>query len=742
MSSAVSPPRSGPFRSRSLAGLGLVAALLAGGLVHLAAPAAEALPAECQPRFDGWTSKGSYTWFDEKGQEHITELGVKEKWVLGSNCDVIYNPTDIPDRDGSAPAPDVPSSPGPVVPPPPPSVPPGAGPKCVAGANNATTPGMDPEGATGTGDLVKENVEAGQKTNDLVLNMTSPSRIVSMNVNLGTPESGVPGSNPFEGMTPEQAAQSLYWPGGELPYLETGGPASEILNDIARLAIRAAQGHAGSKSAFLRNFGKYPPTTRNLVIKEVLDILDKAEAQYVATYKTLPPGAQDLVDGIFELIDLALKVPIDGPAPADLAPLYAAAAREGSSGTASGSACGQIAAAEVAPMAGLTTGSDWVTITLTGTVHGTVIDRLKALAATAPPLYCPPTTVDAVAGQEMIHNVTDECVGTVSSVRLLNRREINSLPSAQSRSLMLNTAESVDSDLVASASLASFADLDSTSWLAEGNAGFGAGRTGDLRYKAPETAGGYSDALVAAATGTDGIERPFLVKVIVRTPPVCKTDGPIHGLDPDGTHGALTGGTLEVNRGQFFLIDPKMLCSTDGRDSYRVDIAGAIPGTTREVDADGNYLYTWNDTGKVGQVGTLVVTGWDEVTGAPSAPVSLKVVVRDVAPVCKDVNLTYDAATLKGAPMTVPLDCALPDGLALLETPVARFPGTSSDDGTVFEQPEGTFRVTGSTVTFTPSAGARGSMTATDVRAWSSAPGGDLRPRESNAFAIRIELKG
>ncbi|MFB2583620.1 hypothetical protein [Herbiconiux liukaitaii] len=727
---------------RKLALLGTVTALLAGVLVSQGSPPAEALPPECQPKIVGWNSGGSVHWFDEKGNEHITETGISPIFDRGgSTCDVVYTPPGDPGSgggDGSTP-PAAPAAPGPALPAPPPSIPAGAAPKCVAGANNAPKPGTSADGATGTGAIVTENVEAGRSTGDLTIGTPGPSRIVSINVNIGSPQSGVPGSNPYEGMSEAEAAQALLWD-GQAPVITEVGVSLKLVKAAVQSVLHAAQNPA-ARAKMIMAMRSVDSPTRTAIINELLQVVEHTERFYAQSAKAVPPELQPMLDFIIEFVEMAIEFPgpILGAPPADVAPLYAAAsAAAAGAGKPSGSACGQVLKAEVTSMAGIAPGSRWITVTLTSTTNGTLVDSLKAMAAEAPSMYCPPVELTAIAGVDTMRNMTSECTGTVTAARLLDRDEIDALSPSERRALTVTTKESIPTDVMAMAVLRSFADGDSTSWLAEGNTAFNGPRVGDLYYKPDHRGGGLTDALVAAATDSDGVEHPFLIKVAVKKPPTCVSEGVLHGLDPNGTHGILSGGVLTLNRGVPFVIDLKSLCSTDARDTYRVDLQGTIEGTVRAKDADGNYAYDWTDDDIVGPVGTLTVTAWDEVTGAPSAPVTLKVVVRDRAPACEDVELDYDLSELKGESITVPLECTLPDGLSQLTSPVARLAG--SVDGTRIEQPEGTFTVTGSALTFTPAAGFTGTATARDTVAWSSDPGGPLLPRKSDPFSITITV--
>jgi hypothetical protein len=726
--------------------LGTAAALLAGVLVAQPAPSAQALPGECQPHIVGWKSSGADRWTDADGNEHIVERGIEPIFDhgLASSCDVIYNPRDV--SGASVPGPPAPPAPpGPLVPPPPPSVPPGAAPKCVAGSNNDPNPGSKPNGATGNGDIVIENVGTGRSTGDLQLHGPGPSRIISMDVNLGEPESGVPGTNPFEGLSPEDAVQALMWDGTQGPVSEVGG----ILKTgryIAQLALHAAHGNMPARGKFLLRVKDVDASTRAQVVNELLAVIANTERYYAAGYKTMPPAVKEMIDILLELIDLAVEFPgpILGAPPADLAPLYASESTAGADSAAPAgtvkSACGQVLKAEVSAKASIAPGADWVTITLTGTEHGTLIDRLKAQAGEAPALYCPPTEIVAIAGQTLADNVLEGCDGTVTAARLMTRDQVDALDAGAMNRMLPLAEESMIDDVAAWGALDSFADGDSTSWLAEGSTDFVThGTVGDLTYRAPARAGGLTDALVVAATDAAGVEHPFLVKVAVKAPPTCIDDGPVNRLDPEGEHGILHGGVLELNRGVPFVIDLKILCGTDHRDTYRVDLQGAIPGTTRSVDADGNFAYTWKDDSTApGRISTLRLMAWDEVTGAPSTPIDIPVIVRDREPVCEDMSLEYDRSELAGAPLEITLDCALPDGLVVANPLVARLAG--STDGTELTLPQGVFQVDGSSLMFTPAGGAKGTAVARDAVAWTSEPGGPLRPRASRPFDLTVVI--
>lgn len=738
-------------RGRSpLSALRLVAFAVAGSVLvggFASAPAAEALPAECQPNVIGWQTKGSFEYLDKDGNSHIAETGISPVFDRGgSTCDVIFTPTDHEGASGGGvPAPPAtpPAPPGPTLPAPPPSVPPGAGPKCVPGASNDPTPGTTSDTQTGTGQFVVDNIEEGLRSGDLKLDSTSPSRIISMDVNLGEPTSGRPGSNPFEGYSPEDAAQAMYWEGADAPVLTDVGGVSKLALSLAKMAFRAAQRDGVARQTFMAGMRQATPETREAVNQIVHTIVEVQGNVWAAQYGAqVPEKLKWILEGVLELLELAAEVPgpiLGAPAP-DLAPVYAAASRAGD-GTAGstgpgGSACGQIASATVATRAGLTAGPNWVTITLTGTEHGTLVDRLKGLDPVS--LTCPPVSIDTIAAQNNIANITGGCAGTVTSTRLLNRDEIASLPAATRRSLTESTTDSFPSDVEALGLLASFADSDSTSWAAEGHVGFsGDSANGDLAYQAPLEAAGTSDALVAAATDADGVEHPFLIKVAVKAPPRCTADGSIYGLDPYGSHGDIQGGTLVLNRDQPFVIDPKMLCGTDFRDSYRVDLAGTIAGTTRTVDADGSLAYTWTDHDEVGDAGTLTLTGWDDTTGAPTEPVTIKVFVRDLAPVCQNVHADYDRTAMKGKPLTIDLACAMPSGRGFV-TPIA--PQLAAGDGMSYPAPGGTFRVDGTKVTFTPNPSASGDIVSEGATVWSSDRAGAARPRRSDRFTITVSV--
>jgi hypothetical protein len=711
--SASAPPR--PLsRLRSLATLGLAAGILAGLVSPFSVPAAEALPGECRLE-TRWQSSGVHY---DTDTDVYTETGIKG--TSSVVCDVIDRPTGPggggvgPGGDGTGggvtpPAPPgPPDPPGPLLPKPPASVPPKAGPPCVAGANNHTTPGWGGDGQTGDGDIPFQNIEEAFRAGDLRIDSTSPSRIVSMDVNIGPSMSGDAGANPFEGVDPDDVPGAMYSPNAYDPTITDVGWALKSLQKTAQLMMKAVtQGDLAANAGWRATWAKLPADKRQIVI----DIVKTRIQQTQSAWKNdVPDSVKWVVEGLWEMLELAAEIPlpIDGAPARDPASVYMEIASASTTpGEAPGSnqgACGQVAKATVSSVVGVLPSSRWFRIELTGTTHGTLIDRIKALGSE---LTCPPVDLTFIAGQANYGSITDECSAPVTGVRLLDRREFSRLSADVKYGLRVSAAARGDLDPVAEGSLyySRIDDFDGsigarTSLLAPGHAGIsGASEDGLLSYPLPLSAAGKNDLLVAMAKDAAGVEHPFIVRVAVKAPPTCDGADKVAGPDTGDFRAVIRDGAIQAVRNVPFTLDLKMLCTTDRRDTYRVTMTGDVPGTEPTVNPDGTITFDWTDPDQVGEVATLTFTAWDETTGAPSAPLEVPLFVRDQRPLCNDVEIEYDRSELAGAPLTIPIDCGMENGLKVIN-PAFLALGGEKLDTTVVEG--GTFRSDGSAITFTP----------------------------------------
>ncbi|QJU55358.1 hypothetical protein SCB71_20255 [Herbiconiux sp. KACC 21604] len=220
-----------------------------------------------------------------------------------------------------------------------------------------------------------------------------------------------------------------------------------------------------------------------------------------------------------------------------------------------------------------------------------------------------------------------------------------------------------------------------------------------MSYATPTSAGGWVDHVVVAAKDAAGNEHPFLVTVEVKEQPSCSTAEKPVGPDAGAFRAVLRGGEIQAIRNVPLVLQPRLFCSADARDSYRVTVNGSVPGAEITSGADGTLVVTWTDPDVVGTgLGTLEFTAWDEVTGVPSAPVKVPVTARDVAPSCNDVEIDYDWDELGGAPLTIPVDCGMVGGMRVLTPPYLTFLGA----GLLSEGEGGEFVSDGTSITFTP----------------------------------------
>jgi hypothetical protein len=600
-------------------------------------------------------------------------------------------------------------------------VPPSVAPPCVAGANNATDPGRGEAGiTTGDGQNVIDNLEPLLASGDLRIDSTSPSRIVSIDVNLGPSVSGVEGSNPFEGMTPEQANRAMYWPGAFDPDFVEVGPRGRVVATAIRYAIDAAYGSGAARRSFHL-------IMKNASVALKTEIFNELEAEMTATIAHYSPNIphevkvilNELSELVFELIE---KGPIDGPAtPADAAGDYTVASSESSTpgnGSTSGSraygqnkgVCGQVqksVAAAAPATATIAPDADWARITLHGTTHGTLVDKLKAMKA--PGVVCPPVRAEVTAGQAASVIVGAGCAGAGSSLRVLNRLDISRLPSSQLAALLRSASEEIAAGSIFQFDFNEFdhaerwPDRNATAVFANGRVGFAdGGASGRMNYQAPVTAGGLTDHVVVAAADSSGVEHPFLVTVDVKAQPTCSADDRPAGPEAAGFRVVVQDGSLQLLRNRPFVLSPRLLCEADPRDTYRVTVEGSVPGTTSTIQPDGTVLFDWTDPDVVGgEVASLTVTAWDEVTGVPSAPVTIPVSVRDVAPLCNDVEIEYDISDQEGRPLKIPVDCGMTGGLSVLSEPFLGLQ-TGTADPTELEVEGGVFTSDGASLLFTP----------------------------------------
>jgi hypothetical protein len=700
---------------RPIVGMALAGAVVAGALFPAAAPAAQALPGSC--RAETTWHNGTTSYRESDGALVETGIYSTNRWT----CDFVEYPGGDPSTGYEVGGPPSSGPPAPLIPSlpkPPASVPPGAAPPCVTGANNSTHPGRADGDQTGSGGIVVENIEVALATGDVKIDTTGPSKVVSIDVNVGESMSGDRAVNPFEGIDPLHVPDAMYWPNAYDPTYTEAGWGLKTLKNVAKQMMRAVtQGDLAANSAWKATWAKLPYDKRQIVI----DIVKERIKTTQATWKNdVPEQVKWVIEGLWEVLELAAEIPgpvsDDSISDVDAAALYVDASiaprlpGEGWGHRGSQSACGQVSKATVttgAALTGLTTGPEWVRVTLEGTEHGTLIEKLKALPA--PSAYCPPVHVDLIAGQDNLTNVLEGCTGSITSARVLTRGEFAALTLADRTLITSGFREDTGSD---SATALQFATLSlpgwlwstSTSLLNDGHAGFtGDSADGVLSYPLPLAAAGKGDALVAVATDASGDGHPFLIQVAVKAPPSCSTADRVVGPNEDHFRAVIQDGALQLVRNVPFTLDLKTLCTTDFRDTYTVVMNGEIEGTTHTINADGTVSYTWTDPDAVGSTSKLSVTAYDIETGAPSAASEIGVTVRDVAPVCNDVELEYDRSELKGAPLTIPLVCGMEGGLKVLSPAFLRIVGGAAS-GTTLVVEGGTFAVGAHELTFTPSA--------------------------------------
>lgn len=680
------------------------ASLLITGIPALA-PSAHARPGECRLE-TRWTSGGS--------TEHgalVTEHGIKQ--LSSVVCDATdYMPWGwggVPGGDPSAGGTDsdpaeatVPAAPASASPVPPASSPAGAEPPCVPGANNVTRPGAGGDGgATGTGDILLDNLDALRDSGDLRIDPPGPSRFVSFDVNIG-PSLGDNGPNPLEGLSVEEAAKSLNWPGGIDPeYTEVG--MVKIAVAAYKLIVRVSKGDRAAGQSLRWMMGVIDEAMRDDVVQYLLRQVSELNTKYRTG---VPAEIRLIIDEVWYTIDNIIRTsPLASLPDIGSAGVYADVAaqpRTRGGGCASGSSCGQVASVQAEAAAGLTAGGTWMHVTLTGTTNGTLIDRIKAMAS--PTLSCPPVVSKGVLNQENEIRVLDKCVGTVASARLLTREEIGLLSAAERTSLM----NGLDDD----PGMASVFTYDSY-WNARGlpwpNATSGSGIP-TIHFNGPSAEGRLSylslrnaglDYVVVAAKDTAGVEHPFMVKLELKAQPDCTVIDGKKGPMANSFEPVVQDGTLQLQRNTSFTIDLKTLCTADSRDTYRVQLTEGIDGTTHVINSDGTITFTWSDPDVMGDnLRAFKVMAWDETTGVPSKETRVFMDVRDARSSCNDVEIDYDMSELKGAPLEIPMSCGMEGGISVLQTPVVRIEAQELEqtvDG-------GTFRTDGTTVTFTPSA--------------------------------------
>ncbi|MCU1481876.1 MAG: hypothetical protein JWQ19_2662, partial [Subtercola sp.] len=576
------------------------------------------------------------------------------------------------------------------------------------------------------------------------------TKSVTLEVNVGAPVNGEEGSNPFEGYTAEEAASAMYWDGDTPPQLtDVGGIGKSILltTKLIQYASKAARGDQAAMRIFLYLYPNVSPEVQRAV---QMDLANKwgMFADFAAAHPDLSKNIKEIADGLWELLMQMGDLPIVGPDTQSPESLYVDASR--SSTTAGGlssdavnkGACGQVAAAVTSDPGTATTilpsGPHWVRVTLIGTQHGPLVHELKTLGT--PAVYCPPVSVSATAGQVNMLHITPGCTGTVTSVRLATRAEANALSLTDQAQLLTPTGD-VKTDWLADAiAYRTYDPSDATaagavSLVADGNAAIsGDSSAGNLSYKPGLSTGASTDAIVAMATGTDGKEHPFMVRIAVKTPPSCSA---ADGFVDAGHTTHIQNGRLELQRNTTFRIDPKLLCTTDPRDTYSVTMNESIPGTTSKINTDGSVTYTWTDPDKIGTDGAITVTGWDRDSGAPSTPVTIPIHIRDAAPVCADIPIRYDTTAMAGAPLTIPLNCTMTGGLKALNPPMPMIV-LGTDGGRTLATPGGTFTVTPTNITFTPTPGYTGTSSATIMTSSSTPFTNNLDGLNGKAFVITV----
>ncbi len=720
----------------------VVGAVLASVLLPITVPTAQALPTKCDIEV---------TWHD--GATAQRDDGALVETGIHSTSDIVCGPATVPagppDEVGTGdeggwgdvptgpPAP--PAPPGPVLPKPPVSVPPTAGPPCVPGANNVASPGTTTDGTTGDGGIMFDNLTEAVNKGDLKIEYSAGAKITTIDLNLGPSTSG--GDNPYEGMTPEEATQALYWPDGFDPtYSEIGRfrAASELVKTVVKYAVKGARGNNQSLAAF-RNMVSVldTPLMRDVIagLKEKIEVLNQS-------YRTnLSPELREVililwqeVEGIMEMMtDIDHATPVSDPALTYIE--VASAATPGTSAGHSNGVCGQIKQAvsmTASSLLGVVPTGNWAQITLAGTDHGTLVPKIQAL--TAPLLQCPTAEVQGVLNRENSAIVTSGCSGTVASARLLTRKEISELSHADQESLMSAAAADplalsvfrFEHDALAG-SVGHLPGPDSFSGAGYDTSVhfFGDSKDGRLNYTTTRKIG--TDYLVVAATDTAGVEHPFIVKMVLADPASCdkQTDRDV-GTTADGFVTRLKNDRLQVQRNTPFAIDLKQLCTTDYRHTYQVVVDSYSDDLKSTVNPDGTVTFDWIDPDVIGTslIG-LKVTAWDEVTGAPSAPVDFLLDVKDVQYECNDVEIDYDRSEMKGAPLEIPVDCSMAGGVDMLESPFIRHVEGSYNDGYDRDVPGGRISTDGKTVTFTPSS-EEVDLISVKMDAWSRDPMGNL----------------
>jgi hypothetical protein len=578
----------------------------------------------------------------------------------------------------------------------------------VAGANNDPTPGKTAGEPTGTGDTLLQNLAALGADGMLKIDSTGPSGFVTVDVPLGDPV-GREGTNPFAGMTPEEAVRAMYWENAVDPtYTEVGGFGRAVVK-LVKLGVNGLRSPA-ARAEFHWAFRQLDRASQTEVIIQLGRVAAGIEAQWKGN---VPPALRADLEEILELVEQLIEAgPIIGPDSGSAPLLYADVSSERKANgvdTGNTGVCGQIqqaTATGVSAPAGLSFTGDWAHITLQGTAHGTLIDEIKALAPSA--VSCPAVAADVTAGRWDVVNLFRGCTGTIVGARILTRDETRNLSPADRAILMAGNesdpfvAGALDYSTWASGWAQGWPKPEAQALLADGHVFmFGDSADGNLRYESPLSAGGLSDVVVVAAIDESGVEHPFLVKIAVKSPATCSGDDRPVGPGTGGFRAVIQDGSLQLVRNVSFTLDPKMFCTADVRDSFTVTMDSPIPGTTPTIDPDGSITFTWTDPDVVGDAGVLTVTPWDETTGVPGEPLEIPVVVRDVAPSCDDLEVDYDKSELKGAPLVIPTNCGMEGGLAVLAPPYLAFNVPGSDlltqvvDG-------GTFTSDGTTVSFTP----------------------------------------
>jgi hypothetical protein len=594
-------------------------------------------------------------------------------------------------------------------------------------------PGRGSANQTGNGDAIEDIVTAALATGDVKIESTSASKIISMDVNVGESMSGDRGVNPFEGVDPNAVPNAMYWPNGLDPTVTEVGFTLQFLKKTYQQMMRSVvHGDLAANAAWRATWARLPYDKRQIVI----DMLkDRIQSTQMAWKNDVPEAAKWVLEGIWEMIELAAEIPfgVSDMSDAQAAQLYIAALTEprffGDRSNDNDGACAQIASATVsaASLAGVAPTGDWVRVTLTGTAHGTLVDRLKALAA--PAVHCPRVEVDAIADQENLVGVTTGCSGTVTASRILTRQEISELSSADKTSLM---AGSEDDPMAGTIFKFDYNVHDHTPPRPWRESTSGAGTDG-INFVGDSKDGTMSytvgkpymaeDYVVVAAKDSAGVEHPFLVKINIKTPPNCpKVDKPV-GPGVDGFRAVIQGGHLRLVRNVPFTLDLKTFCTTDYRDTYRVVLENSIPGTKGTINADGTVTFTWTDPDVVideSHAEVLTVTPWDETTGAPGESWEVQVVVRDAPPSCDDVDIVYDESELKGAPLVIPIECGMEGGLKVLSPPFLSF-NVPGPDLMVQDVPGGKFSSDGTTLTFTPT-GKHVDVSTAQVVPWSTNP--------------------